>query len=166
MRQSSASPRPSRCRSEHPDGRRLGRARPDGNQQSIKLRHEERRARAGHGRDARGPPIGRPLRFENIKKAGPATHVDAATFRIDEQIIGVATGLGSRDELAASHGEDAKLSRGPEDHQNLASPWIQGHREVGTVIGNGHLPVCLCEARSTTAIPCASGTLTKTCPVS
>src|SRR5271170_1732261 len=126
----------SRYRSEHPDLCRLGRARPDSHQQAVKFRYEQRRACAGHRGDARGPPIGRALRFENVDETRPATDVNAATFRIDEEVIGVTTGLGSRDELAACHGEDAKLGGRPKDDQNLASPWIQGHREVRTVIGN------------------------------
>ena len=120
--------------SKHPYGCRLDRGSPDSDQQTINFRHEERGACAGSGGDARDPPVRHPLRFQNVDKTGPATDVDAATLRIDEQVISVATGLGGGDELDARHGQNAKLGRGPKDHQNLTAHGIEGHREVRAVV--------------------------------
>src|SRR6266849_4744929 len=125
----------SRHWSEDPYGCGLSRARPDSNKQAIHLGYKERRARTRNRGDTRDPSIRRFSRFQNIKEASPATDVNARALGINEQVIGIAAGLGGRDRLAVRHGEDAELGRSPKDHEDLATNVVQGHREICTPIG-------------------------------
>src|SRR5258706_15318376 len=75
------------------------------------------------------------VRLKNIKKASPATDVNATALGIDEQVIGIAAGLRGRDALTIRHGKDAELGRSPKDHKDLATNVVQSHRKIGALIG-------------------------------
>jgi hypothetical protein len=79
--------------------------------------------------------VGRFVRFQNIKKASPATDVNATALGIDEKVIGIAAGLRGRDELTIGHGEDTELGRSPKNHEDLPTNVVQGHRKIGASIG-------------------------------
>jgi hypothetical protein len=122
-------------RSEYPDGGWLSGTRPDSNKQTIDLGYKKRSARARrrwHKGDSSIPPF---LLFQNINEASPATDVDACALSVDEQVIGIAAGFGSRDRLAVRHGEDAEVRGSPKDYEDLAANWVQGHRKIGAPIG-------------------------------
>src|SRR5216683_1635461 len=120
---------------EHPDGGCLSRTRTDSHKQTIHLGYKERSACAGNRGDTRDPSIRRFSRFQNIKETSPATDVNARALGINEQVIGIAAGLGGRDRLAVRHGEDAELGRSPKDHEDLATHVVQGHRKIRTPVG-------------------------------
>src|SRR4051794_9712045 len=82
----------SRHRFEHPDRCRSGRARPDGDKQTIHLRHEYRRACARGGRNARHSPISRGVGFKHVDVTGAAAYIDAISLCIDEEIVNVSAG--------------------------------------------------------------------------
>src|SRR5207344_1616631 len=62
-----------------------------------------------------------------------ATNIDAPAFRVDEEVVDVAASLGIRDGFAVDHGEDGKLWRAAEDHENAVSIAIEGHGEIAAL---------------------------------
>src|SRR6267142_7006721 len=120
---------------EHPDGCGLPRARPDSNKQTIHLGYKERSARTRNRGDTRDPSIRCFFRFQNVKEASPATDVNARALGINEQVVGIAAGLGGRDWLAVCHGEDAELGGSPKNHEHPATSVVQGHRKICAPIG-------------------------------
>src|SRR5260370_12050229 len=111
----------SRHWSEYPNSCRFSGTSPDGNKQTIYLGYKERSSRAGNRGDTRDPSVHRVFRVQNIEEASPATYINARTFGINEQVIGIAAGFGGRDRLAVRHGKDAKFGRRAKDHQAMAT---------------------------------------------
>jgi hypothetical protein len=132
-------------------------ARTATSRRSISGTKSEVRAPDNKG-DSSIPPF---LLFQNINEASPATDVDACALSVDEQVIGIAAGS------VVAIGLPSVMEKTPRSAgaRKITRIWRRaGSRAIGKLAlrsANGHFPICFCETRSTTAMPRASGTLTK-----
>ena len=124
----------SRCWLEDPDRRRPGEPRTDGDQETIHLRHEQRRARAGRRRDARHVAISHAIYLKHVDKTRSTTDVNAPAFGVDKEIVDIAAGFSFRDRFAVGHGEDGQLGGAAERHEKSASVAIESHRKIAALV--------------------------------
>jgi len=53
---------------------------------------------------------------------------------IDEDIVGITTGIDGRNGAAVAHGEDAELRGPPKRHEDSLGLFVQSHRKVAVVL--------------------------------
>src|SRR5262249_27175529 len=101
-----------------------------GQQQAIQFSYEKRGPSAWDGGNARDLPVRVSIRCKHVDKPLAATNVNAATLRIQEKIIHIATGRDGLDKAAVRRGKDPQLCRLAKSHQDMRAGTIQHHREI------------------------------------
>src|SRR5258708_28136770 len=120
----------SKLRPVNPDRRGLAAPRTDGQEQTIELRDEKRRAGTRTGLDPRDVAITGPVLLDDGEHALAAAHVDPAAAGVDGHVVGILAGPEGRDRGALRRVENRPGRGGGMSHEQWLARCIRRPREI------------------------------------
>jgi len=130
--------------------------------QAVEFGHEQAGAGAGRGLDLSYCARDTIVPIEHVDRARSANDVDPPAALIEEDVIGVAARVDVGVTATAYGIEQGEAAKEPRKAMASVRPWLSSaHGKIRFQAWDAHAAVCCLVMRSTAAICCTSGTLTK-----